>query len=67
MCGQLAFVEPADILVGQQIVQVLSPFLPHLLDKRLAKATVSRHRDSHLSKAESFLARIGCSRPIRLT
>jgi len=32
--------------VGQQIVEVLAPFLLHLLDKRLAKATVSRHRDN---------------------
>jgi len=34
------------ILVGQQILEVLTPFLLHLLDKRLAKATVSRHRDN---------------------
>ena len=39
-------VEPADILVGQQIVQVLMPFLLHLLDQRLAKATLRRHRDN---------------------
>jgi hypothetical protein len=39
-------VEPADILVGEQIVQVLTPFLLHLLDQGLAKATVSRHRDN---------------------
>ena len=39
-------VEPADILVGEQIVEVLAPFLLHLLDQGLAKATVSRHRDN---------------------
>ena len=39
-------VEPADILVGQQIVQVLMPFLLHLLDQGLAKATLRRHRDN---------------------
>jgi len=42
-------VEPADILNGQQIVQVLMPFLLHLLhllDQRLAKATFRRHRDN---------------------
>jgi len=111
---------PADILVGRQIVEVLTPFLIHLLDPRLAKATFSRHRDnlwalggelircrcdddelakSHVKdalrqltqgdggplmwlrfteaeqdsldatrgQAESLLARIGCSGPIRLT
>ena len=39
-------VDPADIPVGQQIVQVLTPFLLHLLDQRLAKATLRRHRDN---------------------
>ena len=39
-------VEPEDIRVGQQIVQVLMPFLLHLLDQRLAKATLRRHRDN---------------------
>ena len=39
-------VEPADIFVGQQIVQALIPFLLHLLDQRLAKATLRRHRDN---------------------
>ena len=39
-------VEPADIFVGQQIVQALTPFLLHLLDQRLAKATFRRHRDN---------------------
>jgi len=37
-------VEPADIFLGQQIVQALMPFLLHLLDQRLAKATLRRHR-----------------------
>ena len=39
-------VEPADIPVGQQIVQVLTPFLLHLLDQGLARATMRRHRDN---------------------
>ena len=39
-------VETADIAVGQQIVQQLTPFLLHLLGQGLAKATVSRHRDN---------------------
>jgi len=39
-------VEPADIPVGQQIVQVLAPFLLHLLDQGLAKAALRRHRDN---------------------
>ncbi|GEM_PF-1696956 len=32
--------------MGQQIVEVLTPFLLHLLDQGLAKATVRRHRDN---------------------
>ncbi len=32
--------------MGEQIVQQLAPFLLHLLDQGLAKATVSRHRDN---------------------
>ena len=32
--------------VGQQILQALMPFLLHLLDQRLAKATLRRHRDN---------------------
>ena len=39
-------VQLADIAVGQQIVQLLTPFLLHLLDQGLAKATVRRHRDN---------------------
>ena len=39
-------VDPADIPVGQQIVQVLTPFLLHLLDHGLAKTTLRRHRDN---------------------
>jgi len=39
-------VEPADILMGQQIVQLLTPFLPQLLEQGLAKATFRRHRDN---------------------
>jgi hypothetical protein len=38
--------EPADIAVGQQIVQLLTPFLLHLLDQGLAKTTVRKHRDN---------------------
>ena len=32
--------------MGEQIVEVITPFLLHLLDQGLAKATVSRHRDN---------------------
>jgi len=39
-------VDLADIPVGQQIVQVLTPFLLHLLDQGLAKTTLRRHRDN---------------------
>lgn len=39
-------VDPADILVGQQIVEVLTPFLLHLLDQGLARSTMRRHRDN---------------------
>ncbi len=39
-------VQPADIPVGQHIVELLTPFLLHLLDQGLAKSTVSRHRDN---------------------
>jgi hypothetical protein len=39
-------VDPADIPVGQQIVQVLTPFLLHLLYQGLAKTTLRRHRDN---------------------
>ena len=39
-------VEPVDIPVGQQIVEVLTPFLLHLLDQGLAKSTMRRHRDN---------------------
>jgi hypothetical protein len=39
-------VEPADIAVGRQIIQELTPFLIHLLEQRLAKATLRRHRDN---------------------
>jgi hypothetical protein len=39
-------VEPADIAIGQQIVELFAPFLLHLMDQRLAKTTVRRHRDN---------------------
>lgn len=39
-------VEPADIAVGQRIVQLFTPFLLHLLDQGLARTTVRRHRDN---------------------
>jgi hypothetical protein len=39
-------IEPADIAVGEQIIQALTPFLLHLLDQGLARATVRRHRDN---------------------
>ena len=50
-------VEPADIVVGQQIVQVLTPFLLHLLDQGLARATVRRHRDNLWSLGGELIRR----------
>jgi hypothetical protein len=38
--------DEVDIAVGQQIVEILTPFLLHLLDQELARKTVSRHRDN---------------------
>lgn len=38
--------DEVDLAVGQQIVQILTPFLLHLLDQGLARKTVSRHRDN---------------------
>jgi hypothetical protein len=38
--------DDADIAVGQQIVEALTPFLLDLLDQGLAAKTVSRHRDN---------------------
>ena len=38
--------DQADIAVGQQIVEALTPFLLNLLDQGLARKTVSRHRDN---------------------
>ena len=46
MTGRSWHVDPADIPVGQRIVQVLTPFLLHLLDQGLAKTTFRRHRDN---------------------
>src|SRR5476649_499406 len=39
-------IEPADIAVGNQIVQTLTPFLLSLLDQGLAAKTVRRHCDN---------------------
>lgn len=39
-------VDPADIPVGQQIVQVFIPFLLHLIEQGLASKTIRRHRDN---------------------
>lgn len=39
-------VEPADIVIGQQLIALITPFLLHLLDQGLAKTTVRRHRDN---------------------
>jgi len=50
-------VEPADIAVGQQIVQVLTPFLLHLLDQGLARTTVRRHRDNLWSLGGELIRR----------
>lgn len=38
--------EPADLVVGQQVVQALAPFLLGLLDQGLALKTLRRHRDN---------------------
>jgi hypothetical protein len=38
--------EEADVAVGQQIIDVLTPFLLDMLDQRLTRKTVSRHRDN---------------------
>ena len=50
-------VEPADIPIGQQILQVFTPFLLHLLDKGPAKATVRRHRDNLWSLGGELIRR----------
>jgi hypothetical protein len=50
-------VEPADIVVGQQIAQVLTPFLLHLLDQGLARTTVRRHRDNLWSLGGELIRR----------
>ena len=50
-------VEPADIPIGQQIVQEFTPFLLHLLDQGLAKATVRRHRDNLWSLGGELIRR----------
>jgi hypothetical protein len=41
--------------VGQQIVQVLRPFLLHLLDQGLAKAALRRHRDDLWTRGGELL------------
>ena len=43
--------------VGQKIVQLLTPFLLHLLDQGLAKATVSWHRDNLWSLGGELIRR----------
>ena len=43
--------------VGQKIVQLLTPFLLHLLDRGLAKATVCRHRDNLWSLGGELIRR----------
>ena len=50
-------VEPADLVVGQQIVQLLTPFLLYLLDQGLARATVRRHRDNLWSLGGELIRR----------
>ena len=37
---------PADLAVGQQIVELLTPFLLELLRQGLAQKTLRRHRDN---------------------
>ena len=50
-------VEPADTVVGQQIVHVLTPFLLHLLDQGLARTPVRRHRDNLWSLGGELIRR----------
>ena len=50
-------VEPADIAIGQQLIAVITPFLLHLLDQGLAKATVRRHRDNLWSLGGELIRR----------
>ena len=50
-------VQPADIAVGQQIVQVFTPFLLHLLDQGLARTTVRKHRDNLWLLGGEFIGR----------
>jgi len=38
--------EPADLAMGKQIVQALTPFLLDLLNQGLAVRTLRRHRDN---------------------
>ena len=38
--------DDSDIALGQQIVNVLTPFLLALMDEGLARATLRRHRDN---------------------
>ena len=38
--------DQADIAVGQQIIEALTPFLLDLLDQGLGRKTVSQHRDN---------------------
>jgi len=38
--------DEVDVPVGQKIVELLTPFLLHLLDEGLARQTVRRHRDN---------------------
>lgn len=37
---------PEDLPIGEQVVGLFIPFILHMLDKGLAKATVRRHRDN---------------------
>ena len=50
-------VEPADIVVGQQIVQVLTPFLLHLSNQGLTKTTLRRHRNNLRSLGSELIRR----------
>jgi len=49
--------DEADIAVGQQIVEVLIPFLLKLLDEGLARKTISRHRDNLWMLGGEFIRR----------
>lgn len=49
--------DDVDVPVGQEIVEILTPFLLHLLDEGLARKTVSRHRGNLWVLGGEFIRR----------